>query len=477
MAQIFSIDIDRRSRASLSEQIRQSIETAIVTGQLAAGARMPSWRDLSSQLGVARGTVKAAYERLIDAQLIVSAGPAGTHVTRHLPRQPDPSPLPLVEDPFALAGLAGPSNPPRLFQLGVPASEVLSAKTWSRMSLGGARQAAMQSLNYPDPRGEPVLRQQIAAYLAIARSVACREEQIFVTHGYGAALGLVVRALGLTGQKAWVENPGYPLSRKALELCGVDTVPIPVDAQGLDVSVATATAADAACAIVTPGQQAPLGMTMGLGRRHALLQWATAAGAYVIEDDYLGELQLDGRPAPSLASLDGEGRVIHVGTFSKTISPALRLGFVVVPPKLISQFVQVVALMTPASAIASQLAVATFIAEGHYLRHLRRARRLYADRRDLLKSWLTRSSTGTGAREPISCGLSLLLPLADGTPDVEIARHAKAFGMGPSPLSQWYTSAMSGRSGLLLGVTNVTPERLEVAGSEFWRLVDRYGEK
>jgi GntR family transcriptional regulator/MocR family aminotransferase len=474
MTDALLMTLDRGSASSLSEQIRQTIEVAIQTGRLTAGARLPSWRDLASQLGVARGTVKAAYDRLSDAQLIVSAGAAGTHVSDHLPQRPTQDTLPPSEDPFAIVGFASPSATPRLFQPGVPAENLSSAKTWSRVMVRGARQAAARSLSYPDPRGEPLLRHALTGYLAIARSLVCREDQIFITNGFSGGLALIIRALALDGKKGWIENPGYPPARKALELCGVQPVPVPVDGQGLDVARAVSWAPDAAFAIVTPGQQAPLGMTMSLDRRHALLEWANEADAYIIEDDYLGELQLDGRAAPSMASIDRDGRVIHIGTFSKTISPALRLGFVVVPAHLVARFVRVVACLAPASALASQLAVASFLSDGHLLRHLRKARRLYTERRDLLRSWLSGPPFHVASPEAMKGGLSVLLPLPPGAPDRAIALQARESGLGPSPLSQWYSDASIQKSGLLLGVTNVTAEALEAKGEILWRLVSRY---
>lgn len=228
---------------------------------------------------------------------------------------------------------------------------------------------------------------------------------------------------------------------------------MPVDANGIDVAFGVKNAPDASLAVVTPGQQAPLGMTMSLARRRALLDWAVSANAYVIEDDYLGELQLNGRAAPALASLDAGERVIHVGTFSKTVSPALRLGFMVAPSRLVGEFLRRVMFLSPAPAAMTQIAVCSFLAEGHFLRHLRKMRRLYADRRDLLGSTI-----GTPLRDRKAGGLALVLPLPDEADDAAIARRALGRGLGPSPLSSWYTDPASARSGLLLGFTNMTPQ-------------------
>ncbi len=211
-----------------------------------------------------------------------------------------------------------------------------------------------------------------------------------------------------------------------------------------------------------------MGPTLSLARRLSLLDWATQSGAWIVEDDYLGELQLRGRAAPALASLDRAGRVIHVGTFSKTVSPTLRLGFVVVPPALVAPFTEAATCLAPAPGPAVQLAVAEFMREGHYLRHLRRMKRVYAGRRDALKAQL--ESVGLSAR---AAGLAMLLELPDEARDTVIAREATAFGMAPTPLSPWYSGATSRRSGLLLGIATAPGDRLVECCDRLQRLIVR----
>jgi GntR family transcriptional regulator/MocR family aminotransferase len=462
-----SITLDRGAKSSLAEQLRLSIETAILDGRLGPGARLPSWRDLATQLGVARGTVRVAYERLSDAQFIVATGPAGTRVTEHLPTRPQaPKTAPRPVLPIMFSDY---STPPRIFQMGVPAQDAFPFKTWSRTLARAARQVAASPVSYPDPRGEQALRRQIAGYLAVARSMACGEDQIFITGGYNSALGLVTRVLHLEGKSGWMEEPGYPIARAALRVAGAVPVAVPVDGEGLDVERGMAIAPDAAFALVTPGQQAPLGMTLSLPRRRALLQWAEQAGAFIIEDDYLSELQLNGRAAPALASIDHGGRVIHIGTFSKTISPTLRLGFVVAPAAIASRFAEAAAYLAPAPFAGIQHAVAEFLEDGHYMRHLRKMKRLYAQRRDLLKRRLER-----GQPVEAMAGLALVLRLAPGTPDVEIAKRALAFGLAPGPLSPWYADQGAAVSGLLLGITNLVPEWIEASWAALQQVIREF---
>jgi GntR family transcriptional regulator/MocR family aminotransferase len=451
------IGLDRSRKTPLATQIYEAIREAIESGTVPANAKLPSWRDLAAQLGVSRGTVRLAYERLIDEQLAVGLGAAGTRVTERPVRtcaasgwSPGGSPMLDLFHDFGTT--------PLTFQMGVPAQDEFPYKLWSRIVVREARRMASAPVGYPDPRGEPALRREIAAYLAIARGVRCSPSQVLVTAGFSGALGLVIRGLGLEGRQAWVEDPGFPLTRTALGLAGMTTAAVPVDDEGLDVAAGIGIAGDAALAVVTPGQQAPLGMTMSLARRLALLDWARRKGAWIVEDDYLSELQLQGRAAPALASLDHGGRVVHIGTFSKTISPALRLGFVVVPPELAGRFGDVAACLSPAPAAAIQCAVASFLSEGHYLRHLRRMKRVYAARREILLRCLREEAAGT-IEVQATAGVAVVTRLPAGAPDVDIALRALSFGLAPAPLSPWYLHAPQ-PSGLLLGVTNLDQRRL-----------------
>jgi GntR family transcriptional regulator/MocR family aminotransferase len=243
--------------------------------------------------------------------------------------------------------------------------------------------------------------------------------------------------------------------------------PVPVDEEGLDIAAGLRSAAGAALAVVTPGQQAPLGMTMSLPRRLALLAWARKNDAWIIEDDYLSELQLKGRAAPALASLDHGGRLLHIGSFSKTISPALRLGFLVVPPDLARRFGDVAACLAPAPTAAVQRAVAEFLREGHYLRHLRRMKRLYAARREILVRCL-REMESDSMKVEATAGLAVVTLLPEAASDVDIALRALPFGLAPAPLSPWYMQSPA-QQGLLLGVTNLNERRLP---ADCRRLVD-----
>src|SRR5712671_4600879 len=398
------IKLDRARRTPLAAQIYSAIREGIENGRLASGARLPSWQDLAAQLGVSRGTVRVAYERLIAEQFAIGLGPAGTRVAE---RQ------------------SGSSIP-----------------DWSP----------------EDPRGDPELRKEVAAYLGLARGLQCNPSQVLITGGFSGALGLAIRGLQLGRMGAWIEDPGFPLTRTALGLAGMAVTAVPVDAEGLDVAAGVRTAAGAKLAVVTPGQQAPLGMTMSQPRRFALLDWARRNDTWIIEDDYLSELQLKGRAAPALASLDHGGRVLHIGSFSKTISPALRLGFMVVPPELSRRFAELAASLAPAPAVGMQRAVAEFLRDGHYLRHLRRMKRLYAARRETLLRCLGEMAPNS-IKVQATGGLAVVILLPKSASDVDIASRALEFGLAPRPMSAWYTQPPR-QQGLLLCVTNLNERRL-----------------
>jgi GntR family transcriptional regulator/MocR family aminotransferase len=466
MTRPLRLELDRSAETPLAEQIRRGIGAAIESGVLAPGARLPSWQDLAAQLGVARGTVRAAYERLSSAQLIVASRATGTHVADRpsfaVPQEEAPDPGSFMEMYQELT--AGPF----IFQMGVPAQHTFPAKLFSRMRTQAVRAEMSAPALYPDPRGELELRREIAAYLALARGIECTPSQVIITGGFGSGLGLALRVLNLDGKKVWMEDPGFPFTRHGLALAGLSIEPIPVDAEGIDVSHGLQHAPDAALVVVTPGQQAPFGSTLSLARRSRLLDWAAQERAWVIEDDYLSELQLKGRATPALASLDRVGRVIHIGSFSKTLTPALRLGFVVAPASLAPRFAEVTACLAPAPGPSVQLATAEFMRDGHYLRHLRRTKRVYSAQADALLKCLR-----SRARDVTIAGLAAVLQLPDGASDLSIARETASFGLAPTPLSLWYASTASVRSGLLLGIATSPLKRIETSCERLFAVIER----
>ncbi|HTN89051.1 MAG TPA: PLP-dependent aminotransferase family protein [Sorangium sp.] len=450
----------QRSARPLHAQLYDRIRQAILTGTLAPGARVPSARAMAIEAGVSRGTVDVAYARLSVEGFLVTRGAAGTFVT---------SPLPIPSRRAAAAPPEQPRLEPRAraalrpFQIGVPAVDAFPVATWSRLLGRHARRARAGDLARSDPGGDGALREAIAAHLAVSRGVVARAEQVMITGGYHGALGLIARALARPGDRAWFEDPGYARGRAALELAGLRLAAVPVDAEGLDVARGVALAPRARFVFVTPSHQMPLGMALSLPRRLALLAWARGAGAWVVEDDYDGEFQHASAPLPALKSLDDGDRVLYAGTFSKSMFPALRLGFLVVPDGARDALARAADLLHPAPPLAAQRAVADFLAEGHFARHVRRMRALYAERRGALARALEELASPHLQLDPGAGGLHLTARLT-GARDGEVVERAALLGLAPAALSSYRVRASAGRpGGLLLGFAALPAPRARKA--------------
>ncbi len=332
-------------------------------------------------------------------------------------------------------------------------------RSGARLASRRLRGASAATLGYGDPAGYRPLREAIAAYLNGARAARCTPEQVIVLGGTQQAIDLVARLLLDPGAAAWVEEPGYIGARGALLAACVRLVPVPVDGDGLDVATGIARAPEARLAYVTPSHQFPLGPTLGLARRLELLAWADRAGAWIVEDDYDSEYRFAGRPLAALQGLDTAGRVIYLGTFSKVLAPALRLGYLVVPPDLVEAFVAVRALTDRHTPTLDQAVLADFIVEGHFARHLRRVRDLAAERQAALVSAAHDYLAGLVEVTPQLAGLHLVGRLPAGGSDRIAARRAAAAGIVVPPLSACYLGPAP-QHGLLLGYASATPAAL-----------------
>ncbi|HEX5317819.1 MAG TPA: PLP-dependent aminotransferase family protein [Stellaceae bacterium] len=433
------IDIDRLSPVPLFRQIYERIRAAIAVGQLRPGERLPSARSLAAQLGAARGTVEAAFGMLAGEGWIVPRGAAGTIVAPRLGPAPLAAPRPRIDLPAA-------DPMPRPFRMGLPALDAFPRGLWARLV---AREARALGFSYPDPAGDHGLREAIAAYLAVSRGIVCLPGQIVVTAGYQGALSLIARAMIEPGTPVWIEDPGYHLTRLGLAAAGARLVPVPVDAEGMRVEAAPE---PARFAFVTPSHQAPLGVPLSLPRRLALLSWAEANDAAIVEDDYDGEFHYAGRPLPALKSLDRGDVVLYAGSFSKVLFPGLRLGYLVVPARLVGRFAEAAMRFTAGCGALEQRVVARFMSEGHFARHLKRMRGLYAARRAALATALA-DVFGGGLRIELQSGGMHLLARTDA-PDTELVALAEQHRLAPAALSAHAVAADCG-SGLLLSFTNI----------------------
>lgn len=448
--------VDRRAARPAYRQIYERIRDAILDGDLTPGARLPSTRSLASQLSVARGTVDTAYAMLAGDGYVVGRGPAGTVVAPTLDRAAlgalRATPRPEGSD-APRPGARGAVRP-GTFQMGLPALDAFPRKLWARLAARLARTVGADTLVYQDWRGLPALRAEVAAYLRVSRGVACTPDEVFITAGFQGALGLIAGTLLRPGEDVWVEDPGYFMARQALGHFGARMVPVPVDAHGIDVAAGLARAPDARLALVTPTHQFPLGATLPLARRIALLSWAAAAGAFIVEDDYDSEYQYTARPQLALKSLDDGGRVVYVGSFSKVLFPGLGLGYLVATGPLAARFAAASEIVLPVRTALPQAIVADFMREGHFSRHIRRTRRLYAERRAALAEALRSALDGVARLHGHAGGMHLAVHLPAGSDDEAAVARCRALGMTPTPLSACGV-APGHPPGLLIGFANV----------------------
>jgi GntR family transcriptional regulator / MocR family aminotransferase len=311
-------------------------------------------------------------------------------------------------------------------------------------------------MRYSHPAGYLPLRHAIAAHLATARGVRCTAEQVIIVTGSQQALDLCARLLLDPGDRAWIEDPGYLGARAALVAAGAELVPVPVDDEGLDVAAGKGSSPDARLAVVTPSHQFPLGVTMSLSRRLALIDWAHATGSWVVEDDYDAEFRYVGRPLTALQGIDEWGCVIYVGTFSKVLFPGLRLGYLVAPPQLVDPFIAAHLATDMHAHVLEQAVLSDFIRDGQFERHLRRMRVLYAERQAILVAAARRDLEGLVDVNPSDSGLHLIGWLGPGLDDGMAAREAADNGVDVWPLSL-HSLHPYARAALLLGYASLTP--------------------
>ena len=461
------ITLDATRTEPLFLQIAGRVRAAIAAGQLPPGTKLPSSRALSAQLAIARGTVDAAYAMLCGEGAIETRRSAGTIVCGAPGRRiaaAEQSPLLFPDTPIELTG-------PLPFQMGLPALEAFPRKLWSSLTVQAARSMQSVDLAEADPAGLPELRKAVAAYLWVARGIRCGADQVMITGGYQGALALVRGVLVRPGEPVWMEDPGYHQTRLSLETAGARVVPVRVDGDGLRVSAGINAAPKAKLAVVTPTHQCPTGVALSLPRRLELLAWAADAGSWILEDDYDSEFRYVGRPLPSLKSLDRGQRVLYAGTFSKVLFPALRLGYLVVPPELGKAFHRAARVLSGGQPLLEQKVVAAFMRKGHFARHIRKMRMLYAERRQGLSAALTATFGDRVKVELASGGMHLLARFPGGADDAVLVKRAVQAGLLPSALSA-LTMAHDAGQGLLLSFANIS---LEEAGPLAERLAAAIG--
>jgi len=473
----------------LQRQVYQALRAAILERRLAPGARLPATRSLAAELGVSRNTVLAAYEQLAAEGYVAGRVGSGTHVSETLPAVPAPARRsPSRRAPPRLSafgtriaagiprGQASWSLPreslPQDFRYGEPAYADLPLETWSRLLGRRARRLSVRRLAYQPPGGAPELREALAAYLGRARGVRTSPEQVIVLRGTQQAIDLGMRLLLDPGDEVVLEDPHYTGFSLCATALGARLRFVPVDDAGLRTD-RLAEVSDARLACVTPSHQFPAGGVLPLARRLALLDWARRQRAWIFEDDYDGEFRHAGHPLECLQALDEDGSVLYVGTASKLLFPALRIGWLVAPPALAPFFEDAKALADTGTATLEQLALADFIDEGHLERHVRRMRTRLARRRTALMEALDEQLGDRARVRGADAGLHVLLDLPElPMRDVRALREAcRRRGVGVYPAAPFYARAPA-RAELLLGYAALDEDAIRTGVAGLRRALD-----
>jgi GntR family transcriptional regulator/MocR family aminotransferase len=474
-----AFSIDANSPEPLHRQLYNELRGAILNGRLPSGCRLPASRELAQVTGLSRNTVLSAYDQLIAEGYIDSRAGSGTYVASSLPDQvlsgPAIEPVPqadrgsrrlskhgerLMRTPFRKWPPL--QTGPMLFRAGLPGLDQFPMDTWRRLTDKRMRLASVKTLAYDDPQGYRPLREAIAAHLAAARGARCSPEHILVVSGSQQGISLVNEVLVDDGDQVLFEDPGYFAARSVFETTGAEIIPVPVDDDGFDVGAAVQMAPNARLAYITPSHQNPLCVTMSLPRRRALLQWAEANGSWILEDDNASECRYHGRPLAALQGIDPNGRVMYAGTFSKVMFSSLRLGYLVVPPDLVQAFVRARELQDRQSAGLTQAVMADFMLEGHFSRHLRRMRTLYASRLELLLKAVRDHAPDLLEIPNLEGGVNRVGWLPPGVSDLEAVELLKPEGFACLPVSE-FRMRPGGRNGLVLGFAGMTDESIEPA--------------
>ncbi len=492
------IELDRRQ--GLSRQLYQALRLRVLDGRLASGTRLPASRDLAAALGISRNSVVRAYDQLYAEGFIEGRVGDGTYVAQlpetrlpikklstkvstglstGLPTGLSTKSTEITGDPSSKvihsSGLqrlqkhhlsTPPSGPPRAFRVGVPAFDLFPFEVWAKLNAAFWRRPNLHQLCYGDSAGDSRLRSLIAAYLRSARGLQCSAEQIVITSGAQQGISLCAQLLVEPGDVVAVENPGYRAAGHAFAVAGAQLQGVAVDQEGIDCRQLEQLD-QCRLAYVTPSHQYPTGVIMSLARRLELLAWAERSGGWIVEDDYDGEYRYSGAPLAPLAALDRQGRVIYVGTFGKVAFPALRLGYLVLPPDLVQAFARRRAVDVRHSEVSTQAVMAEFMAAGHFQRHIRRMRRAAQSRLNRLLAAWPQAIPGVGPLPTVAAGLHLTVRVDSLAREQQLLEQAASVDVEVNGLSTYWLPETrlpeDQRAGLVLGFAAVPEGDIQAA--------------
>ncbi len=450
---------DAASDTPYYRQIYDGYRGAILTGRLRPGERLPSSRAVAAELGISRLPVVNAFEQLLHEGYVEGRVGSGTYVKDSIPDELAQVARPLTPSTKSIA----PAAPAQLgpLRVSLPALDKFPLRLWTRLITKHTKQLTVENMAYGDPAGYAPLRAAIADYLRTARSVRCDADQVLIVSGSQMALQICALALLGRGTAVAIEEPGYPGARDALQRAGAQLVPVRVDDEGIDVNALAAKGKRVRAVYATPSHQYPLGMSMTVSRRLALLEWARRTRSWILEDDYDSEYRYASRPLGALQGIDTASRVIYIGTFSKVLFPSLRIGYLVVPRELRDEFIRHRESIDLFSPTLEQIVLTEFLSEGHFGRHLRRMRALYHARRDALVRGL-REHVHELTPYNTDAGLHISAFLPDGIDDRAIVREGAKRGLDMTALSTCYAGKRA-RSGLVLGFGGASERRILVS--------------
>ncbi|WP_049629064.1 PLP-dependent aminotransferase family protein [Cellvibrio sp. pealriver] len=456
-------------RQSRQRRLYNCLREAILQGRIPAGAKLPGSRSLAAELHIARNSVLYAYEQLVTEGLLRTLGGSTrvSQTTRVPGGEPgntvgaaNIAPLPVSMRARLTPWPSDPQGTYTAFVAGVPSLPDFPIPIWRRCLDRAWRGLSYQQLDYSDASGEPLLRQAIAEHLTSTRGVRCTAEQIFITDGTQQSLSICAHACANAGDNVWVENPGYGGAFQTLKAAELTVIGIAVDQHGIAPQESDWRQHPPKLIYTTPSHQFPLGSVMSIERRLALIEAAQRVGALIVEDDYDSEFRRDGPPLPAMQGLVEDAPVIYLGTFSKTVFPALRIGFMVVPTGLVEAFCNLLRLGHLRGRSAEQLALAEFLRGGYFANHLKKMRRLYAARRDALVAALEKYLGDSVTIYGGSSGIHLTIALQEGYDDEQISKAALAQGIYVQPLSKLATGKVL-HKGLMLGYAQVREEDMD----------------